>query len=68
MAADLQAKTVALPGPAMGYGHLPAAKFGRGLAMAIRQDYGSIAELRVVLYRPEAAEVVRKELAAGEIR
>ena len=62
-AAGLGARRVALPGLAMGYGHLPAAEFGRGLAMALRRDYAGIEELRVVLRKAEAVEAVRRELA-----
>jgi O-acetyl-ADP-ribose deacetylase (regulator of RNase III) len=44
LASELQARTVALPGLAMGYGRLPAIDFGRGLATAIQRDYGPIEE------------------------
>lgn len=62
LAAELQAQTVALPGLAMGYGRLPASEFGRGLAMAVRQDFAPIRELRVVLSKAEAADTVRRIL------
>lgn len=60
LAAELGARTVALPGLAMGYGRLSAEEFGRGLAMAVGHTYEPIEEFRVVLSKSEAAAVVQR--------
>lgn len=61
-AARLAAKTVALPGLAMGYGRLPTADFAQGLKSALSREYPPIEELRIVLYRESDAAIVRSVL------
>jgi O-acetyl-ADP-ribose deacetylase (regulator of RNase III) len=61
-AAGLEARTVALPGLAMGYGKLPAEKFAAGVGLALAREYPPVEELRVVLWRDDEAERVRRVL------
>ncbi len=62
MAVDRNARTVALPALATGYGNLEIEDFARGLKLALDREYPGVAELRVVLRREDAARIVRAEL------
>ncbi|MCB9850873.1 MAG: macro domain-containing protein, partial [Phycisphaerales bacterium] len=61
-AQELNARSVALPGLAMGYGQLPAEEFATGLRSAITASDWAIDELRVILYRADDAQIVARVL------
>ena len=61
-AAELEARTVAMPSLGTGYGPLSYADFAQALRAACRRTFEPIEELRVVLRRAESAAEVRRVL------
>lgn len=65
-AMELEARSIALPALATGYGPLSVDEFARGVRLGIEQfenrEYLDSIELRVVIWRVEDVEKVRQEL------
>ena len=62
MARGLDAKVVAMPALATGYGHLSIEQFAEAFAQATRKDWSPIERLVVIVRKPENATAVRDAL------
>jgi O-acetyl-ADP-ribose deacetylase (regulator of RNase III) len=68
IAKGLEARTVAMPTLATGYGHLTMEQFSLGLAGAMDSDWTPIETLTVVVQKPENADLLRQFVGSEQER